>query len=123
MVRSLRNGLSLLLITALLTSSCRVWSVTNATPAEYLRGHQPNAVRVHRHGGPQVVLLEPELMGDSLRGYAETTGRPSIALSDIDSIAVRRTSWGRTVALVGGVGAAIFLAALLSDCSDTQAYC
>lgn len=123
MFRSFRRSLSLWLILTLLTSSCRVWSVTNATPADYLRSHQPDAVRIHRHGGTQLVLMEPELLGDSLRGYAETTGRPTIALADIDSIAVRRTSWGKTIALVGGVGAAIVVAALLSDCSDARAYC
>lgn len=123
MSRPFRSTLSLLLITALLSSSCRGWSVTNTTPADYLRDHQPSAVRIHKHDGKQVILMEPELVGDSLRGYAQTTGRPTIALSDIDSIAVRKTSWGKSIALVGGLGAAIVVAALLSDCSDARAYC
>lgn len=121
--RPFRSALSLLLITSLLTSSCRTWSVQGAAPAEYVTKEQPGTVRLFKKDGKQVILMEPEIVGDSIRGYATTTGRPSFALSDIDSIAVRKTSVGNTMLLVGGLGAAVVLAALLSDCSDARAYC
>jgi hypothetical protein len=107
----------------LLTSSCRVWSVTSVTPTDYMSKHQPNQVRIFKKSGQTVILLEPEVLGDSLRGYATTTGRPTLALADIDSIAVRKTSWGKTLLLVGGVGAAVALAALLSNCDDARSVC
>lgn len=115
--------LSLLLITTVFTAGCRVWSVTNGTPNEYLRKHQPATIRIFKTGGQQVILMEPEVLGDSVRGYATTTGRPTLALADIDSMAVRKTSVGKTVLLIGGVGAAVALAALLSNCDDARAYC
>jgi hypothetical protein len=121
--RPFRSALSLLLITSLLTSSCRGWSVQSTTPAEFVREHQPSTVRLFKRDGKQVVLMEPEVVGDSIRGYATTTGRPSIALTDVDSLAVRKTKWGNTVLLVGGLGAAVVLATLLSDCSDARGYC
>ncbi len=123
MSSSLRRVLVLLLACASTLSGCRVWGVPGTPPAEYLRNHTLNQVRIHRTDGTQLVLLEPEVIGDSLRGYAETTGRPTIALADIDSIAVRRTSWGRTIALVGGVGAAVAVATLLSSCDETRSIC
>lgn len=123
MPRPLHRTLCLLLTITLLTSSCRVWSVTSATPTEYMSKHQPSQVRIYKKTGQTVILLEPEVLGDSLRGYATTTGRPTLALADIDSIAVRKTSWGKTVLLIGGVGAAVALTALLSNCDDARSVC
>jgi hypothetical protein len=121
--RPFRSAVSLLLVTSLLTSSCRGWSVQGTTPSDYMREHQPSSVRLFKRDGKQVVLMEPEVVGDSLRGYAVTTGRPSFALSDIDSLAVRKTKWGNTVLLIGGLSAAVVVATLLSDCSDARGYC
>lgn len=123
MPRPFRSALIVLLAISLTTSGCRVWGVTGTPPTEFLRNHKPTQVRIHRKDGKQIVLMEPELTGDSLRGYAETTGRPTIALADIDSIAVRRTSWGKTVLLVTGVSAAIVATALLSSCDDARSVC
>lgn len=121
--RPFRSALCLVLMVAVLTSSCRGWSVQDTSPAAYLKDKQPSTVRLFKKDGKQVILMEPEVVGDSIRGYATTTGRPSFALGDIDSLAVRKTRWGNTVLLVGGVGAAIAVATLLSDCSDARAYC
>jgi hypothetical protein len=121
--RPFRSTLSLLVIASILTSSCRGWSVQDTAPAEYLRGNQPGTVRLFKSDGKQVVLMEPEVVGDSIRGYATTTGRPSFALAEIDSLAVRKTKWGNTVLLIGGVGAAVALATLLSNCDDARGYC
>lgn len=123
MSRPFRSAWSLILITSLLTSSCRGWSVQDTAPAEYLKNEQPSSARLFKKDGKQVILLEPEIVGDSIRGYATTTGRPSFALADIDSLAVKKTKWGNTLLLVGGIGAAVALATLLSDCSDARAYC
>ncbi len=123
MARPYRQLLCLMLACTTFTSGCRVWSTTTTPPAEYVRNKTPGQVRIFRHNGTRVVLMEPEVVGDSLRGYAETTGRPSIPISDIDSIAVRRTSWGKTVALVGIVGAVVVVSALLSSCDETRSIC
>jgi hypothetical protein len=121
--RPFRTAWSLILITSILTSSCRGWSVQDTTPATYVTDNQPSSVRLFRKDGKQVILMEPEVVGDSIRGYATTTGRPSFALSDIDSLAVRKTKVGSTVLLIGGIGAAVALATLLSNCDDPRSYC
>lgn len=123
MARPFRQLLCLMLACTTFTSGCRVWSTTTTTPVQYFQSHRPNQVRIFRHNGTRVVLLEPEIVGDSLRGYAETTGRPTIAIGEIDSIAVRRTSWGRTVGLVGIVGAVVVVTTLLSSCDETRSIC
>jgi hypothetical protein len=70
-----------------------------------------------------MVLLDPRLEGDTIRGFAETSGRPSLLLADVQSLAVKKTSWPRTLGLVAAVGGGVALAALLSNCSDVRSYC
>ena len=71
MSRPFRSTLSLLLICALLASSCRGWSVQDTPPVELLKEEQPSSVRLFQHDGKQVVLMEPEIVGDSIRGYGK----------------------------------------------------
>ena len=45
-------------------------------------------------------------------------------LETVQSISVRRVAWGKTLGLVGMVGAGIAVAALLSSCgSSSDVYC
>jgi hypothetical protein len=117
-----RRASALLLLTVHV-AGCQVWRVAGPTPGAYLQQHTPDQVLLKRAGHPDVLLLDPRLAGDSLTGFAATGGKPSFALADVQSLQVRRISWGRTLGLAGAVAAGVAVAALLSDCSDPRSYC
>jgi hypothetical protein len=77
---------------------------------------------VLRADSSRLILLDPSLEGDTLRGFAQTGGRPALPLTEVRSVSVRRTSWGRTVGLVGAVGAGVALAIILGNCGSDP-YC
>jgi hypothetical protein len=96
--------------------------VAGPTPAEFLAKHSPDRIMVLRADSSRLILLDPSLEGDTLRGFAQTGGRPALPLTEVRSVSVRRTSWGRTVGLVGAVGAGVALAIILGDCGSDP-YC
>jgi hypothetical protein len=104
-------------------AGCQTWRVAGPTPAEFLQHHTPDQVLVKRAGHPDLLLLDPRLIGDSLTGFAATGGKPGFPVAEVQSLSVRRISWGRTLGLVGGVAAGVALATLLSDCSDPRSFC
>ncbi len=111
------------MVFAALLTGCHTWRVAGSTPAEYVREHSPDQILVRRTDDSKLLLLDPSVQGDSLWGFATTGGRPGIALTDVQSVSVRRTSWTRTIGLVAAVGGGVALALLLSQCSSGDAYC
>lgn len=105
-------------------SGCQTWRVAGPTPADFVRDRAPDRILVRRTDGSRMILLNPSVDGDSLRGFALTGGVPSMPLETVQSISVRRVAWGKTLGLVGVVGAGIAVAALLSSCgSSSDVYC
>jgi ABC-type uncharacterized transport system ATPase subunit len=71
-----------------------------------------------------MILLNPSIDGDSLRGFALTGGIPTMPLEAVQNISVRRISVGKTLGLIGAVGAGITVAVLLSSCGgSSNVYC
>lgn len=103
-------------------TACQTWQVAGPTPAEFLSKHSPGQVMVLRADSSRLILLDPTLEGDTLRGFAQTGGRPALPLTEVRSVSVRRTSLGRTLGLVGAVGAGVAVALLLGDCGSDP-YC
>lgn len=105
-------------------TGCQTWRVAGPTPAEFVRDRSPDRILVRRTDGSRVVLLSPSIENDSLRGFALTGGIPTMPLDAVQSISVRRVSWGKTLGLVGVVGAGIAVTALLSSCGgSSDVYC
>jgi len=103
-------------------TSCQTWQVAGPTPAEFLSTHSPGRIMVLRADSSRLILLDPSVEGDTLRGFAQTGGRPAFPLTEVRSVSVRRTSWGRTLGLVGAVGAGVGVALLLGNCGSDP-YC
>lgn len=117
-----RRVLCAVLIATQLTG-CMVWSTAGPTPAQYLADHHPGKVRVSRGTNPALLLIDPTVRNDSLHGFPETGGLASFPLSEVDSIAVHRVSWLRTLGVAGAVAGGVALAALLSNCDNTRSIC
>jgi hypothetical protein len=111
-------------------AACSSWHTQAATPSEVLAARRPSSARVTLAGGSTVVVHRPRIAGDTLTGWpdgGEHRAGPThasdpadpirIPLANIQSIAVRRVSAGKTALLVVGVGvtAAIVGAAASSD--------
>ena len=105
-------------------TGCQTWRAAGPTPAEFVRDRSPDRIQVRRTDGSRIILLNPSVDNDSLQGFALTGGVPSMPLDAVQSISVRRVSWGKTLGLVGVVGAGIAVAALLSSCgASSDVYC
>ena len=115
---------------ALLLPACTTWQVGTPTPAEFVTNKHPNLVQVTRTDGSKFDLRFPRVLDDSLMGTvagglaqedsARTLGLP---LSEVQSVAARKTSVGKTVALIGGVWLGLGLVALAArDCGDSDSY-
>lgn len=118
----IHHGVLLAWLGILPLAACQTWQVAGPTPAEFLAQHSPDRIMVLRADSSRLILLDPSLEGDTLRGFAQTGGRPALPLTEVRSVSVRRTSWGRTVGLVGAVGAGVALAIILGNCGSDP-YC
>ena len=120
LARAGRLSLSLLLAPA---AACTSWRTQAGSPSQVLTARQPSTARVTRADGSSVIVHGPRIVGDTLSGWsgnsgAQDGGRPvQVPLSDIRSIEIRRTSAGKTILLLAGIGvtAAVVAAAASSD--------
>jgi hypothetical protein len=93
----------------LLLSGCQSWRVQEVSPAEFMAERRPDAVRLGRPDGSQLVVQQPMVRNDSVVSQAagDTTGLP---LSDVSAVAVRKVDGIKTVGavvLITGVSAAL----------------
>jgi hypothetical protein len=114
---------------ALLLPACTTWQVGTPTPAEFVTNEHPNLVQVTRTDGSKFDLRSPRVLDDSLMGTVgggvaqEDSARAvGLPLSEVQSVAARKTSVGNTVALIGGVWLGIGLVALAAGCGDSDSY-
>ena len=127
-LRTFRSAIGYLLLLTYLPA-CTSWHVGTPTPAAFVQREQPEHVRVTRVDGSQIMLVGPNVQGDTLYGKRETltarsepTTEPfSVPLADVQSVAVRRFSAGKTLLLVGGVIGGILVAWVI-DCSGRSGW-
>ena len=110
--RSGRGPIALFL--AMLTlGGCMTWRAVPGVPRDFQTGPSAKAIRVRRADGGKVVLTQPRVVSDTLRGLLLNGSSPeeiAIPLSDVVGIEVERVSAGRTVLFVAAVGTAAGLA-------------
>lgn len=106
----------LLLITGALCA-CTKWQVQAISPQQLLTERRPDKVRVTRTDRNNVVLKRPQIVGDSLYGFADVSGlelggyrrtkragaQEAMALADVDRIAIRKTDPVTTALVVAPV--------------------
>jgi hypothetical protein len=127
-LRTYRSAIALFLFVTYLPA-CTSWHVGTPTPAEFVRREQPNRVRLTRVDGSQLMLVSPSVQGDSLSGKRETLTRGSepttepftVPLADVQTVAVRKYSAGRTLLLLSGI-VGVLLVAWLVDCSGRSGW-
>jgi hypothetical protein len=91
-----------------------------------LATHQPAQVRVTRTDGSKIIVNQPVLRADSLSGAIRRHGDQEdirIPLADVQQVATRRFSAGRTLGLGFGLVAGGLMAVYLSACGTTGSGC
>lgn len=113
------------LLLSLSLPACTSWHVGTPTPAQFVDTERPEHLRVTRTDGSTLDLGSPVVLGDSLMGtdgggrVREDTSRTvGVALSDVRSVAVKKTSVRNTVLIVGVVALTVSWVALAIECSD-----
>jgi len=88
-------------------TACTSWRVQSVSPAQAISEARPRDVRVRlRRDSSTVVIPKAQIVGDSIVGYREpatfhfTPRRVSVALADVQEVAVSRVDAGLTVAAV-----------------------
>ena len=122
-LRTHRSAMACLLLLTYLPA-CTAWQVGTPTPAAFVQREQPDRVRVTRVDGSQIMLVTPTVHGDSLSGQRETLNPRSelttesfaLPLTEVQSVAVRKFSAGKTVLLVGAIFGVVLVAWVI-DCS------
>ena len=83
-------------------AGCTGWSTQPVAPRELLSRSQPNQARLTLHDGRRVLVRRPVVRSDSVVS-GDPTDTVRLALTDVDSIALRRVQAGRTIGLVAGL--------------------
>ena len=102
---------------AISSSGCLAWQTQTVAPRELLRTPGIEAVRVTRADKSKVEIWDPALQGDSIVGHPteRAIARLVMPLSQVETIAVRKKSFGRTVLIGLGIAGAVTLYALLQE--------
>jgi hypothetical protein len=102
---------------ALATTGCAAWRVESVPPKELLKDPGVHAVRVTRADKSKVELYYPAIKGDSIVGHPTETAiaRVVMPLSQVQTIATKHTSMGKTLLAVLAVGGGVALYGLLQS--------
>jgi len=110
----------LVLVLATHATACWEWRPATVPPAHLLSREAPGRIRVTVHEGTSVVVYDPTVSGDSIRGSA--MGQPAtIAITEVERLETRELSARKTIVvavLTGIVGYALVTACfgLVSPC-------
>ena len=106
-MRSLQLGAFLLLA----LTGCQSWRVQPVTPVDYVRTTRPDRIQVIRTDETTVEMHAPVVVGDSLRGLRTAKAiRPfTIPLEEVDRVAIRKFSLGRTALMILSIGGGLFI--------------
>lgn len=85
---------------------CMAWETPAVAPATLISRDQPGAVRVTRQDGSRVIVYQPVVDADSLRGR-QRRGTITLSLSDMSRLEVQKTQAAATVAGLTLTAAAI----------------
>jgi hypothetical protein len=99
---------------ALTTTACTSWHVQSgpAPSAISAESETRGAVRLMLRGGAFAEIYDPRLVGDSIIGMsapatAPTRERVAYATADVESVATKQVSVGRTVLALAAIGLAV----------------
>ena len=87
---------------------CNKWQVQSVSPQQTLDERHPSRVRITRTNRRELIVTQPEIVGDSLYGTGRALPtdsaprRQGFALTDIDRLSIRGPDPMGTGALVGG---------------------
>jgi len=110
----LQRGVATLLMTVQL-SGCTFWQVESLSPVAVVE-RQPESIRVQFGDERRQVLYKPAIRGDSLvgsRSYDSKRHDRAFALTGVTKVETHHFSANRTVALVLGIAAIGFAAAMI----------
>ena len=99
------------------STGCVAWHTESVSPRQVLQSRQEPAVRVTKPDKSRVEMWNPVLVRDSIHGNPteRAIARFSVPLSMVQGIETRRTSIGKTLLLVLGVGAGVAAYSLLQS--------
>lgn len=94
-----------------LLTGCQSWRVQPVTPVDYVRSTRPERIQVIRTDETTVEMYAPAVVGDSLRGLRTAKAiRPfAVPLEEVNRVAIRKFSLGRTALLILSVGGGLFV--------------
>ena len=120
-MREARTRRIAILIGLAVSAGCSSWKVSSVTPRELLRDPGIEAVRVTRADKSKVEIYDPVLQGDSIIGHPteRAIARVVMPLSQVQTIATREKSLGRTLLIGLGIAGAVALYALLQELNQT----
>ena len=110
--------LALASFVALSASGCLAWRVQPVAPRELLKDRSIDAVRVTRADKSKVEIYNPQIVGDSIVGHPtdRAIARLVLSLSQVETIATRYKSLGKTLlaglAIIGAVSVYALLQSL-----------
>ena len=107
--------ISTLAVGTLMLDGCMTWRASNVAPINFVQDQKPGKVRIERTDASRVVLSQPVVAGDSIRGQ-----QGAVAVKDIKAIAARRFDPLRTLGLVGGIVGAALIACVATDCNSYE---
>lgn len=105
------RSLSLCGALLVLLTSCQSWRVQPVTPVDYVRSTRPERIQVIRTDQTTVEMHAPVVVGDSLRGLRSAKAiRPfTVPLEEVDRVAIRKFSLGRTALMILSIGGGLFV--------------
>ena len=90
-------------------TGCAGWRVESIPPTEVLRNPNVHAVRVIKPDRSKVEIYDPSLRGDTIVGHPtdRAIARLTLPLSQVQTIATRHTSFGKTMLAILAIGAGV----------------
>jgi len=111
---------------ALTTTACTSWHVQHgpAPSAIEAKSESNGAVRLTLRGGAFADVYNPQVIGDSIVGMsapasAPTRERVAFATADVESVATKQVSVGRTVLALTAIGLAVAIIVGTASASQT----
>lgn len=116
-MRETRIGRFAVILGMTVTLGCSTWQVSSVAPRELLRQPGVEAVQITRADKSKVEIYDPVLQGDSIIGHPteRAIARLVMPLSQVQTIATREKSLGRTLLVGLGIAGAIALYGLLQE--------
>ena len=107
MLGGMRPIKTFMAVLCLTVAGCHAWQVQPgpaSSAAALAASDSTKAIRLTLKSGAVIDLSAVHVAGDSIRGISRSTGQPvAFAAMDVQSVALRQVSAGRTALATGGV--------------------